>query len=126
MSDGVVYIISVTLLIALAGLAFWIMRQSLGAGGVMFFQPKQRRLGLVESTSVDGRRRLLLVRRDDVEHLILTGGPVDVLLETGIQSRLGSLNGLGETIARADNELDNGRAFPAVDDRLSLQHDQST
>jgi hypothetical protein len=126
MSDGVVYIISVTLLIALAGLAFWIMRQSLGAGGVMLFQPKQRRLGLVESTSVDGRRRLLLVRRDDVEHLILTGGPVDVLLETGIQSRLGSLNGLGETIARADNELDNGRAFPAVDDRLSLQHDQST
>jgi hypothetical protein len=126
MSDGVVYIISVTLLIALAGLAFWIMRQSLGAGGVMFFQPKQRRLGLVESTSVDGRRRLLLVRRDDVEHLILTGGPVDVLLETGIQSRLGSLNGMGEAVARGDNELDNGRAFPAVDDRLSLQHDQST
>jgi hypothetical protein len=126
MSDGVVYIISVTLLIALAGLAFWIMRQSIGAGGAMFFQPKQRRLGLVESTSVDGRRRLLLVRRDDVEHLILTGGPVDVLLETGIQSRLGSLNGLGEAITRADNELDNGRAFPAVDDRLSLQHDQST
>lgn len=126
MSDGVVYIISVTLLIALAGLAFWIMRQSLGAGGVMLFQPKQRRLGLVESTSVDGRRRLLLVRRDDVEHLILTGGPVDVLLETGIQSRLGSLNGLGEAIARGDNELENGRAFPAVDDRLSLQHDQST
>jgi hypothetical protein len=126
MSDGVVYIISVTLLIALAGLAFWIMRQSLGAGGVMFFQTKQRRLGLVESTSVDGRRRLLLVRRDDVEHLILTGGPVDVLLETGIQSRLGSLNGMGEAVARGDNELDNGRAFPAVDDRLSLQHDQST
>jgi hypothetical protein len=126
MSDGVVYIISVTLLIALAGLAFWIMRQSLGAGGMMFFQPKQRRLGLVESTSVDGRRRLLLVRRDDVEHLILTGGPVDVLLETGIQSRLGSLNGLGEAIAHPDNELDNGRAFPVVDDRLSLQHDQST
>jgi hypothetical protein len=126
MSDGVVYIISVTLLIALAGLAFWIMRQSIGAGGAMFFQPKQRRLGLVESTSVDGRRRLLLVRRDDVEHLILTGGPVDVLLETGIQSRLGSLNGLGEAIARGDNELENGRAFPAVDDRLSLQHDQST
>jgi hypothetical protein len=126
MSDGVVYIISVTLLIALAGLAFWIMRQSLGAGGVIFFQTKQRRLGLVESTSVDGRRRLLLVRRDDVEHLILTGGPVDVLLETGIQSRLGSLNGLGDVIVRGDNELDNGRAFPAVDDRLSLQHDQST
>jgi hypothetical protein len=25
-----------------------------------------------------------LVRRDDTEHLIMTGGPVDVLIETGI------------------------------------------
>ena len=29
-------------------------------------------------------RRLLLVRRDDVEHLILIGGPVDVMVEVGI------------------------------------------
>jgi hypothetical protein len=27
------------------------------------------------------------VRRDVVEHLILTGGPVDVVIETGIASR---------------------------------------
>jgi formyltetrahydrofolate deformylase len=29
---------------------------------------------------VDGRRRLVLIRRDDVEHLIMTGGPVDVVI----------------------------------------------
>ena len=27
--------------------------------------------------------RLMLVRRDGVEHLIMTGGPVDVVIETG-------------------------------------------
>jgi len=32
----------------------------------------------------DGRRRLLLIRRDDVEHLVMTGGPIDVVIETGI------------------------------------------
>jgi hypothetical protein len=42
------------------------------------------RLGVMEQASVDGKRKLLLIRRDDVEHLIMTGGPVDVVIETGI------------------------------------------
>lgn len=42
------------------------------------------RLAVVDYANVDGRRRLVLVRRDDTEHLIMTGGPVDVLIETGI------------------------------------------
>jgi hypothetical protein len=33
-------------------------------------------------------RRLVLIRRDDVEHLIMTGGPVDVVIETGIAAPL--------------------------------------
>ncbi len=28
----------------------------------------------------------MLVRRDDVEHLVIIGGPVDVVVETGIRS----------------------------------------
>ncbi len=50
-----------------------------------FFGPKlDRRLAVMEQASVDNRRRLILVRRDNVEHLIMTGGPVDVVIETGI------------------------------------------
>lgn len=50
-----------------------------------FFGPKpDRRLEVVDQANVDGRRRLLLIRRDNVEHLIMTGGPVDVVIETGI------------------------------------------
>jgi len=30
----------------------------------------------------------VLIRRDGVEHLIMTGGPVDVVIETGIQTSL--------------------------------------
>ena len=44
------------------------------------------RLGVMEQASVDGKRKLVLIRRDDVEHLIMTGGPVDVVIETGIPS----------------------------------------
>ena len=42
------------------------------------------RLAVVDHANVDGRRRLVLIRRDDTEHLIMTGGPVDVVIETGI------------------------------------------
>lgn len=52
------------------------------------FGPRpERRLELVDQSNLDGRRRLVLVRRDDVEHLIMTGGPVDVVIETGIVSK---------------------------------------
>jgi flagellar protein FliO/FliZ len=85
MSETVIYGVSVVLLIGVFGLGFWFLRQSLGMEGMPLFAPKQRRrLGLVESTAIDGRRRLLLIRRDNVEHLILTGGPVDMVVETGI------------------------------------------
>ena len=49
------------------------------------FGPRpEKRLAVVEHASVDGRRRLVLIRRDGIEHLIMTGGPVDVVIETGI------------------------------------------
>jgi len=49
------------------------------------FPPKlEPRLSVMEEAKVDRVRRLVLIRRDDVEHLIMTGGPVDVVIETGI------------------------------------------
>jgi hypothetical protein len=45
---------------------------------------RQLRLGFVEAFELDGERQLLLVRRDNVEHLLLIGGPNDVLVESGI------------------------------------------
>jgi flagellar protein FliO/FliZ len=55
-------------------------------GGWLFRQRAEPRLGVIEQASVDSRRRLVLIRRDGVEHLIMTGGPVDVVIETGIQA----------------------------------------
>jgi flagellar protein FliO/FliZ len=46
----------------------------------------ERRLAVVEVVSVDARRRLVLVRRDDTEHLILLGQTSDLLVESGIKA----------------------------------------
>ncbi|MGO9770957.1 MAG: hypothetical protein ACLPSW_15680 [Roseiarcus sp.] len=45
---------------------------------------RQPRLGLVDAFSLDGQRQLVLVRRDNVEHLIMIGGPNDVVVESQI------------------------------------------
>ena len=79
------------LIVALLGAAvvagaLFVRGQLPGAGLISRFMPRdpERRLDVVEQANVDGRRRLVLIRRDDVEHLIMTGGPVDVVIETGI------------------------------------------
>ena len=78
---------------ALVALGVLYVRGSLGStvsvsglfgGGGLFGAPREKRLDVVEHASLDGRRRLVLIRRDNIEHLIMTGGPVDVVIETNI------------------------------------------
>lgn len=45
---------------------------------------RQPRLQVLDAAAVDTRRRLVLVRRDDVEHLIMIGGPTDIVVESRI------------------------------------------
>lgn len=45
---------------------------------------KGMRLGIVEYCEVDQTRRLVLLRRDDVEHLVLIGSNQDILVEGNI------------------------------------------
>jgi len=45
---------------------------------------RNRRLAVIDSLALDQKRQLLIIRRDNVEHLIITGGPQDVVIETGI------------------------------------------
>lgn len=46
-----------------------------------------RRLAVVEVTPIDARRRLVLVQRDGVEHLLLLGAERDLVVEAGIAPR---------------------------------------
>lgn len=62
-------------------------------GGNLFGPRPPKRLEVVDQTNVDGRRKLLLIRRDGIEHLIMTGGPIDVVIETGIGPEGARANG---------------------------------
>ena len=84
--DILLYLLLFAVLAAGGFVGYVLLQQHLSGGTKPgFFGPKpEKRLDVVEQWSLDARRRLVLIRRDDVEHLIMTGGPVDVVIETGI------------------------------------------
>ena len=43
-----------------------------------------RRLGIVDAFDLDRHRQLVIIRRDNVEHLIMIGGPNDLVVESDI------------------------------------------
>jgi len=90
MGDFFFYIAAFVFVIALIVLGSWLWRSMLEKGvtlpgNTLFKGAREKRIGAIESASIDGRRKLVLIRRDGVEHLIMTGGPVDVVIETGIE-----------------------------------------
>jgi len=71
-------------LLLLAIVLWFIRRRSGSAPFIRGGRNRQPRLQVLDATAVDARRRLVLVRRDNVEHLVMIGGPTDIVIESGI------------------------------------------
>ena len=74
-----------------------------------------KRLHIVDSLTLDPRRRLVLVRRDGMEHLLLLGAQSDLAIETGIDAAPAQ----GETDSPAPNGV--VRRFDDVVRRISTR-----
>lgn len=70
--------VAAVLIAVLAGLLLWLR----AAGGIV--GRRNGRLGITDFCVVDKNRRLVIVRRDNVEHLLLIGGTHDLVVEVGI------------------------------------------
>lgn len=84
-SPTVTFIILFAAILLAVLILIWLARRLLGGTLVSGGRSRQARLTVMDATPVDARRRLILVRRDDVEHLILIGGPTDVVVEQNIR-----------------------------------------
>lgn len=79
------FVLLFILVIVLLFLVFAVLRRVTGGTFVSGGRNRQVRLSVTDAAAVDNRRRLVLVRRDDVEHLILIGGPSDIVIEQNIK-----------------------------------------
>ena len=74
-----VFVFVITLMLLLS----WGLKK-VGLGGPMMKKAGKRRLKIVEFLPIDHKRRLVLVRRDDREHLLVLGPDSETVVETGI------------------------------------------
>ncbi len=85
--EASVYLRFMLVLVLVLGLIVglgWLLKR-LGIGdGARGPLTRRRRLGTIESASLDSRHKVVLVRRDDVEHLVLVGPNTSQVIESGI------------------------------------------
>jgi hypothetical protein len=85
MSQTLWFFFAFVIVLALIGLAAWLVRRFGGGNlGSSANRGRMPRLAVIDAAAVDGRRRLVLVRRDNVEHLLMIGGPADLVVEPNI------------------------------------------
>jgi flagellar protein FliO/FliZ len=83
--QAITFVFAFVAVLALIGAAAWLVRRFAGNRlGANANRGRMPRLAVIDAAAVDGRRRLVLVRRDNVEHLLMIGGPTDIVVEPNI------------------------------------------
>ncbi|MCB8822603.1 flagellar biosynthetic protein FliO [Microvirga rosea] len=107
------YVIAFAIILVLVAL-FGLVLRKLTGGRLMIpghdrGRGRQPRLGVVDIYDLDRQRQLVLLRRDNVEHLLLIGGLNDVVIETNI------VRVAGARIPAPTNEAGPERFEPSLD-----------
>lgn len=79
-----VAVLGVSLALLCLFIVLWILRNRAPSPFVRGGRNRQPRLQVLDAAAVDTRRRIVLIRRDNVEHLVMIGGPTDIVIESGI------------------------------------------
>lgn len=79
-TDYVRFLLALAAVLGMILLLAWAMRR-FRLGGLAGSAMTSGRLQVIETLPIDGRQRLLLIRRDDREHLLLVGQERSVVIE---------------------------------------------
>ena len=112
------FFVAFLIVLGLIGAIAWAVRRFGGGRLGTSTRGRQPRLAVIEYATVDARRRLLLVRRDNVEHLLMIGGPSDIVVEPNIVRAIPATRDVGrapagvESITRAIPLPESGGSWP--------------
>src|SRR3981189_2608967 len=83
--QALTFFLAFVAVLALIGVAAWLVRRfATNRLGANTNRGRMPRRAVIDAAAVDGRRRLVLVRRDNIEHLLMIGGPTDIVVEANI------------------------------------------
>jgi hypothetical protein len=78
-------LIALPVIVILISVTIWLMRRSsANRSGPGEREGQRRRLAVIHAARIDKNRMVVLVRRDNIEHLLMIGGPNDVVIEANI------------------------------------------
>ena len=97
-TDYLQFVLALLFVLGLIGLAAVLARR-FGLAPTVRPDRGPRRLAVVESIALDAKRRLLLLRRDGVEHLVILGPSADVVVERAIPPFIASAPACEDTHA---------------------------
>src|SRR5947207_6766969 len=112
------FVIAFAFVLLLIGAAAWLVRRFGSTRIDASARGRQPRLAVIDSAAIDGRRKLVIIRRDNVEHLLMIGGPSDVVVETNIVRAVPAARDIGrapagiEALTRAIPLPENGGSWP--------------
>lgn len=95
---------SLILVLGMIGLAAWVGKRYAPGSGPRLSRNAKKRLEIVEVKQIDPRHRLVLVRRDDIEHLLMVGASSSLVVETSIGAS-SFTQSLGQLKAELQNPL---------------------
>jgi flagellar protein FliO/FliZ len=111
------FFIAFLIVLALIGLTAWLVRRFGSSRLGTATRGRQPRLAVIDAATVDGRRRLVLIRRDNIEHLLMIGGPTDLVVEPNIVRAVSArevareparVSTPAEPVMRASHAVENG------------------
>jgi flagellar protein FliO/FliZ len=86
--DYLRFIAALTLVLGLILGLSWLLRR-FGPHTMGGTSGGKRRLSIVETLTLDAKHRLVLIRKDDRDHLVLLGGPATVIETAGTSVETG-------------------------------------
>ena len=87
LSDYFRFVIALAFVLGLIGLLAWGAKRSGFIARPSIASGREQRLAILEVSPLDAKHRLVLIRRDDAEHLVLLGGTSDLLIERDIPTQ---------------------------------------
>ena len=86
-TDYLTAVVALAFVVGLIALLGWGVRRFGLIPGASAVIRGGRRIKIVEVTPIDVRRKLVIVRRDQAEHLLLLGTQRDLVIETCIETQ---------------------------------------
>lgn len=84
-TNYVTMVVALAIVLVLIVLAVWLIKL-IGQASQRVGRGRNRRLAVIEAIAIDQKRQAVIIRRDGIEHLVLTGGPNDLVVESGFEA----------------------------------------